>query len=386
MRQGHKGRFSGRSNIAFIAGLMFLATPTTVAFQDMASLISGGDSSANRWQSILKPSAAGSIQQAEMPFDASLTTGSINGAGIEAPGIGRIAFMAKGGKPDALPDEDRVNRSEKKGRIVGVTKVAPPKAFNAGSILQRTSSLLRPTLSSDLKMAFVKSDIKGKEIQLALEFHAKKPKIAPKAVLPVMIADLAYDKSITISLAAYAPAEPDYARESPFESLLKVDTAKLAMTVPFAPGDHDWAKKPIPKSVMSESEQRCLATGIYFEARGESTKGQAAVAQVILNRVKNPAYPNTVCGVVYQNDHWHNRCQFSFACDGIKDRVTEPYHWRKAQQVALAVSKGEIYLPEVGASTHYYATYVNPRWARSMQKMKKIGTHIFYRTYGGGWS
>jgi spore germination cell wall hydrolase CwlJ-like protein len=386
VRQGHKGRFSGRSNIAFIAGLMFLATPTTVAFQDMASLISGGDSSANRWQSILKPSAAGSIQQAEMPFDASLTTGSIDGAGIVAPGIGKIAFMAKGGKPDSLPDEDRVNRSEKKGRIVGVTKVAPPKAFNAGSILQRTSSLLRPTLSSDLKMAFVKSGIKGKEIQLALEFHNKKPKIAPKAVLPTMIADLADDKSITISLAAYAPVEPDYARESPFESLLKVDTATIAMTVPFAPGDHDWAKKPIPKSVMSESEQRCLATGIYFEARGESTKGQAAVAQVILNRVKNPAYPNTVCGVVYQNDHWRNRCQFSFACDGIKDHINEPYHWRKAQQVALAVSSGEIYLPEIGASTHYYATYVNPGWARSMQKMKKIGTHIFYRTYGGGWS
>jgi spore germination cell wall hydrolase CwlJ-like protein len=137
---------------------------------------------------------------------------------------------------------------------------------------------------------------------------------------------------------------------------------------------------------MSENEQRCLATGIYFEARGESTKGQAAVAQVILNRVKNPSYPNTVCGVVYQNDNWRNRCQFSFACDGIKDRITEPYYWRKAQQVALAVSSGEIYLPEIGASTHYYASYVHPSWARTMQKMKKIGTHIFYRTYGGGWS
>jgi spore germination cell wall hydrolase CwlJ-like protein len=386
VRQGPKSRFSGRSNIAFIAGLLFLATPTTVAFQDMASLISGGESSANRWQSVLKPSAAGSIQQAEMPYDANITTGAIDGAGITAPGIGKVAFTAKGGLIDAVPDEDRVNRAEKKGRIVGVTKVSPPKAFNAGSILQRTSSLLRPTLKSDVKMTFVKPNLKGKEIQLALAFHVREAKKAPKAILPAMIAELADDKSITISANAYAPVEPDYARESPFESLLKVDPEKLSLAVPFAPGDHAWAKKPIPQSVMSDKEQQCLATGIYFEARGESTKGQAAVAQVILNRVKNPAYPDTVCGVVYQNDDWRNRCQFSFACDGIKDRVTEPYHWRKAQQVALAVSTGEIYLPEVGASTHYYATYVHPRWARTMQKMKKIGSHIFYRTYGGGWS
>jgi spore germination cell wall hydrolase CwlJ-like protein len=68
-------------------------------------------------------------------------------------------------------------------------------------------------------------------------------------------------------------------------------------------------------------EQKCLAEGIYFEARGEKVEGQAAVAQVILNRVRNPTFPNTICGVVYQNDTWRNRCQFSFACDGIRDRI-----------------------------------------------------------------
>ncbi|HET9705729.1 MAG TPA: cell wall hydrolase [Vicinamibacterales bacterium] len=115
-------------------------------------------------------------------------------------------------------------------------------------------------------------------------------------------------------------------------------------------------------------------------------RGQAAVAQVVLNRVRNPAYPATICGVVYQNDNWRNRCQFSFACDGIKDRVTSRYHYRRAEEIAMAVTAGKIFLPEVASSTHYYADYVNPRWARTMQKMKKIGLHIFYRTYGGGWS
>jgi spore germination cell wall hydrolase CwlJ-like protein len=376
---------SSRASLGLIAALIFFSTPTTTAFQDMASLVSGSEMSASRWQSVLKPSAAGSIQQANMPFDPQ-TTGSIDGAGVEAQGIGKVAFTTKAGIVDKLPDEDRVNRSEKKGRIVGTMKVAPPKAFNAGSILQRTSSLLRPTLNDETPMVFKAVRTRGKEIQLAQAFHTKKAIVAPKPVLPIMLAELADDKNIKIIASAYAPAEPDFARESPFESLLKVDTSKLEPQVPFAPGDHAWAKKPMPKSVMSIGEQRCLAAAVYFEARGENVKGQAAVAQVVLNRVKNPAYPNSVCGVVYQNDDWRNRCQFSFACDGIKDRITELYHWKKAQEVAFAVASGEIYLPEVGSSTHYHATYVKPRWARTMEKMKKIGTHIFYRTYGGGWS
>ena len=129
-----------------------------------------------------------------------------------------------------------------------------------------------------------------------------------------------------------------------------------------------------------------LANAIYFEARGESAKGQAAVAQVVLNRVRNPAYPNTICGVVYQNDNWRNRCQFSFACDGKKDRITSPSHYKTAEEIAMAVTAGKIFIPEIGSSTHYYAQYVRPGWARTMQKMTKIGLHIFYRTYGGGWS
>jgi spore germination cell wall hydrolase CwlJ-like protein len=104
--------------------------------------------------------------------------------------------------------------------------------------------------------------------------------------------------------------------------------------------------------VFSADEQQCLATGIYFEARGEPVKGQAAVAQVILNRVRNPAYPKTICGVVYQNEDWTNACQFSFACDKVKDKVNSPYHWQVARQVAMAVTAGKIWLPEVGSATH----------------------------------
>ena len=137
---------------------------------------------------------------------------------------------------------------------------------------------------------------------------------------------------------------------------------------------------------FSDKEQRCLAEGIYFESRGEPVKGQAAVAQVILNRVRNPDYPNSICGVVFQNEDWINRCQFSFACDRIRDRVLPGQHWEIAKAVALAVTSGKIWIEDVGSATHYHATYVHPKWAPTMVKVAKIGQHIFYRTRNGGWS
>ena len=235
-------------------------------------------------------------------------------------------------------------------------------------------------------MAFAKPEIKGKEIQIAAAFHVREePKADP--LLPPVLAALVNNDTADVLATAYAPAEPDYAAASPFETLLKDDTANSGRFIPpMAKGDHDWVSSPLPPSSFSAREQQCLAAGIYFEARGESVKGQAAVAQVILNRVRNPAYPKSICGVVYQNEKWRNRCQFSFACDGIKDRVASREHYEMAEEVALAVTAGKIWLPEVGSSTHYHATYVRPRWARTMEKMKRIGQHIFYRTHGGGWS
>lgn len=149
---------------------------------------------------------------------------------------------------------------------------------------------------------------------------------------------------------------------------------------------HFWAAFKLPGSVYKKTQQRCLAAAIYFESRGEPEVGQAAVAQVVLNRVKAPAYPNTICGVVYQNKHWRNRCQFSFACDGVYDRVNDKESWERAVRVARDVSRGTTYLEKVADSTHYHANYVNPRWGRSMKVLTKIGVHIFYRTKNGGWS
>jgi spore germination cell wall hydrolase CwlJ-like protein len=132
-----------------------------------------------------------------------------------------------------------------------------------------------------------------------------------------------------------------------------------------------------------EREEKCLAEAIYFESRSESEEGQAAVAQVVLNRVGSGLYPTSICAVVYQNRHRHNACQFSFACEGRALRITEPEPWRMATRIARAVLDGKTYVADVGNSTHYHASYVRPYWAKALKKMDKIGTHIFYKLRPG---
>ena len=130
-------------------------------------------------------------------------------------------------------------------------------------------------------------------------------------------------------------------------------------------------------------ERKCLAEAVYFEARSESAEGQAAVAQVILNRVRSGLYPASVCGVVYQNRHRHLACQFTFACEGKSLRIADAESWETAKRVAREVTEGTTYLAEVGGATHYHADYVRPNWARRLKKMDVIGRHIFYKLKPG---
>jgi spore germination cell wall hydrolase CwlJ-like protein len=124
---------------------------------------------------------------------------------------------------------------------------------------------------------------------------------------------------------------------------------------------------------------KCLTEAIYFEARGEPVRGQIAVAQVVMNRVFSGYYPNTVCGVVYQNASHHLACQFTFACDGIPEVVREPDAFERAKKIATDTLDGQLWLPEVGKATHYHAYWVHPSWVHEMTKMYKLGVHTFYR-------
>lgn len=361
----------------------FLVFPSIAARADLAAMLAGRDGDAS-WRMVLTGSPAGSIHSSSLAFADEGLSPSLAGAGISLPDGRKIAFTGHKGGAGNTPDSERVVRGTKKGRVVAVEPMLPPRAFTAGSVLQRTSMLDVKPLRKEDRAAFVKPK-REKEIELA-SFYFRREQKKPDPGVSSMVAELVTNRNADILATAYAPPEPDFARESPFDAILKKKPDSGRFVPSIGPKDHAWAATVLPASVFSPEEQQCLSSGIYFEARGESARGQAAVAQVILNRVRNPAYPATVCGVVYQNEHWRNRCQFSFACDNIRDRINSKKNWKMAREIALAVTAGKIWLPEVGSSTHYHAVYVSPAWARSMEKVGRIGLHIFYRTYGGGWS
>lgn len=125
----------------------------------------------------------------------------------------------------------------------------------------------------------------------------------------------------------------------------------------------------------------CLTAAVYYEARSQALDGQEAVAQVVLNRVRNPAFPNSVCGTVYEGSSRETGCQFTFTCDGSMAARIEPEAWQRARRVAQAALDGFVYAP-VGSATYYHTNAVSPWWAPRLTEVARIGAHIFYRMPG----
>ncbi|MEM7302442.1 MAG: cell wall hydrolase [Pseudomonadota bacterium] len=383
-----------KSTCAGALGLGFAAiSPSDTAFQDITHLSRAGVDGTPRWLTHLVEVPTGSVVEANAGAIDQVITGSVTKS-LAVKSERTTRLLMPNGQP--LPDIDdngpqRINRSLKGDRVVSGSKVRPPENFTAGSVLELRSSLEAPASEPVMRTAF--NPIENSHhspVQVALAFQYPAQPAIDQGGATVMLASLnptestsGSQKSATTTVTAYAAPEND--TESVFAAVLKGErTAPIEKRL--LKGDHKWASKPLTRYAFTPKQQRCLAVGIYFEARGEPIRGQAAVAQVILNRVKNPKYPNSICGVVYQNKNWRNRCQFSFACDGIRDRVRSTKLWKQSQKVAADVTAGKVWIKEVGSSTHYHATYVRPRWAKRLKRMKKIGRHIFYRTYGGGWS
>ncbi len=134
--------------------------------------------------------------------------------------------------------------------------------------------------------------------------------------------------------------------------------------------------RTLPRS--GDQQVQCLAEAIYHEARGEDVMGQFAVAEVILNRVDLPNYPDTVCGVVHQNAHRSNACQFSYACNGRSRAMSDTDARRLAEGIAQILLSGSPRELTDGA-THFHTTDVRPRWSSTFQRTAQIGTHLFYR-------
>lgn len=134
----------------------------------------------------------------------------------------------------------------------------------------------------------------------------------------------------------------------------------------------------LDRAEETKSELDCLAEAVYYEARSESTRGQLAVAEVVMNRVRDSRFPNTVCEVVFQGQYRQTGCQFTFTCDGSRRQKPRGPAWDRARAVALHVSLG-LNKPVTNKATHYHTDYVNPYWKAGMVETAMIGTHIFYR-------
>lgn len=163
-----------------------------------------------------------------------------------------------------------------------------------------------------------------------------------------------------------------------------LDAMKLNAATPNASGYLRVAAPFVFKPATAEDRRRalrCLTQGIYYEAALEPTEGQEAVAQVILNRVRDPNYPNTVCGVVFEGAERTTGCQFSFTCDGALAQAPVGWAWNRARLVAERALAGAV-SARVGTATHYHADYVHPWWAPTLNKLTQIGAHIFYRWKG----
>lgn len=160
---------------------------------------------------------------------------------------------------------------------------------------------------------------------------------------------------------------------------------QLNAQIPVAQGPNPAA---LPFSFSGNAASRaqalqCLASAVYYEAGSQDDNGQRAVAQVVLNRVRHPAFPASVCSVVYEGSTRTTGCQFTFTCDGSLGRQPDAAGWRRATRIAEAALSGYVYAP-VGWATHYHADYVLPTWASTMAKNAVVGAHLFYR-WSGSW-
>ncbi len=187
-------------------------------------------------------------------------------------------------------------------------------------------------------------------------------------------------KTIIPGLGTPPQPEPLQFRDVAPQDAVAINAAVPISTLP------NPAARPFGAAFGSDADRlralECLTAAVYYESATEPLDGQRAVAQVVLNRVRHRAFPNSVCGVVYQGSERSTGCQFSFTCDGSLARTPSLSGWARARRIAAAALAGSVYAP-VGLATHYHTYRVHPHWASSLVKSAMIGAHIFYRWNAG---
>ncbi|EGP08595.1 cell wall hydrolase SleB [Bradyrhizobiaceae bacterium SG-6C] len=445
LRNGSKGaRFAP---FGFLLCLLTVA-PTEIGYQDLASLLARQPGVAERWQEYMFASSRRMLQVASFNLPRPIGTqtrdtptyrlASLDGAGVDVTGsLGRDP-LGPVLRPWKKSDFPKVVRSSKSDRLPLYTpEVAAPAAAPQRPEPNQPNSNASVRGAKTVDAAPVSAAPLDAELEAALN-APRLPQYEPSVSLQDIPADHPLNAKPSVSNEDSAAAETAPDRDGfSFQtatlyfgnSSLGVSSGALErwqpgeepvivmpgldpdMKMPAAARPSDESSLPSAggESVASKGEvtgesqrprtpaerlgldaktraksEKCLTDAIYFEARGEAVRGQIAVAQVVLNRAFSGYYPTTVCGVVYQNSHRHLSCQFTFACDGIRDVVKEPDMWERAKKIAKESLDGRLWLPEVGKSTHYHAYWVRPSWVNEMKKMYKYGVHTFYRPRAWG--
>ena len=191
---------------------------------------------------------------------------------------------------------------------------------------------------------------------------------------------VAEEASMVAALASYLAADTQSMREEMLAPRLKPAkpiAESLASNDALADlVDFDFSTLTVAK--LDAEERKCLAQAIYYEARSEPRIGQLAVADVVLNRVASPLYPNSICGVVFQGSERRHGCQFSFTCHGSMQARLNQRKWKSSEMMAGAILAG-VRAPVSRNATHYHASYVHPSWAKRLTPTATIGTHKFYK-------
>jgi spore germination cell wall hydrolase CwlJ-like protein len=348
---------------------------------------------ANPHRPVARKGAARAVRRGH-PFARLLAMGVIGTmsfAGLTAAAYGPASgALGDLGKPALRLVEATMAHSSTDAIITGSVNTLADTASFSGPNRAGKSDRHRPVPNAlAIAMSFERARMRIAELRAGPDDPAKPVSTTQLAAADPIIVSHGEDQP-RISVAALDPAmDSDALRaiaglapEAPFIPVPMQASDQLAYARANAPATGAYSAGAV---MTADAKQLwCLSTAIYFEARGESYRGQVAVAQVVLNRVKDHRYPNTICGVVYQNQTRRNSCQFSFACDGIPERIDDQKSWAQAEEIAAKVTAGELYLTEVADATHYHASYVRPAWAPRMTKVTQIGLHIFYK-FKRGW-
>ncbi len=434
LQNGPKGaRWASFGFAVTVFGLL----PTEIGYQDIAALLARQPGVTERWQKHAVASTFGTIHAATFTFPRPIGSSIPRAPGVQLASLSNSAADVTGSiarnplgqvirppQPHEFPTVDRTAKGDRlssKGDRLPSTRPEPaitpalPEDETAANpvtpaneptedlnVKQETASAaapLDPELEAALKSAPLPQYHAPRGIGSDARFQrddAERDALPPKDPFSVQTAHLYFGHSsfgnLGGSLERWQPGEePRLVLPGDVDTDLKQSAALPGSTSEgstVAPKGEVTAQPQRPQSPAERlgldakayaKASKCLAEAVYFEARGEPVRGQIAVAQVVVNRAFSGYYPATVCGVVYQNSHRYLACQFTFACDGVRDVVTEPEQWDRAKKVAKEMLDGRLWLPEVNRSTHYHATYVRPYWVREMKKMYKTGLHVFYR-------